>query len=72
MKHRDVISWNTMIQAHGSHGQVKEALKLLEEMSTVGMVPDEYTYSIILKVLTDTSRLHDGRIIHNQLKVYQF
>jgi pentatricopeptide repeat protein len=69
MKHRDVICWNTMIQAHSRLGQVKEALTLLEQMNTFEMVSDEYTNSIILKVRIETSNLHEGRIIHCQLKV---
>ena len=71
-EHRDKISWNTMIQAYSNHGQVKEALKLLEEMSSFEIVPDEYTYCIVLKAFAETSNLHEGQAIHNMLKVYKF
>ncbi|CAN1305810.1 Pentatricopeptide repeat-containing protein At4g02750 [Linum perenne] len=39
MKKRDVISWNSMIDAYGIHGLGKDALSLFEEMQVQGIGP---------------------------------
>lgn len=58
-----------MIQAYCNHRQVEKALTLLEEMNSAGMTPDEYTYSIVLKTLTDNAYFEEGQRIHNKLRV---
>jgi pentatricopeptide repeat protein len=65
----DVGVWNSMIQAYSMNGKMQKALQLFEEMTQVGMVPSEYTYSIALKVVAETTNLHVGQRIHEQLKV---
>jgi pentatricopeptide repeat protein len=69
MQHRDVVAWTAMIQAYSIHGQTTEALQLFKEMKTQGIVPNEFTYSIILSVLAEQANLHEGQQIHEQLKV---
>lgn len=64
--YKDVISWNGIIQAHITNGQTNEALHLFRKMASSGILPDEYTYSIILKDLSD---LDEGKRIHELLKV---
>ncbi|KAG9130674.1 hypothetical protein Leryth_018064 [Lithospermum erythrorhizon] len=38
--HYGQVSWNNMIAAYGSHGQVKECLSLFNEMESNGFQPD--------------------------------
>jgi pentatricopeptide repeat protein len=66
----DVVTWTSMIQAYNMNGKFQEALQLFEEMTQVDIVPSEYTYSIVFKVVAEMTNLHKGQRIHKQLKVY--
>jgi hypothetical protein len=48
-------------------GDINQAL----EMKTLGIVPSELTYSIILSAFAEMTSLHEGQQIHKQLKVYK-
>lgn len=58
-----------MMHAYCTSGNLQEALHLFEDMVKAGIALTEFTYSIILKVVADTSKLELGKHIHQQLKV---
>lgn len=58
-----------MIQAYSNSGKYQQALRLYDEMALTGIILDEYTYSIILKILAELTDLEKGQIIYTQLKV---
>lgn len=68
MNYKDTIFWNTMLQAYCTNGLWQESQKFFKEMEKI-TEPDEFTYAIILKILTETSNFLEGQIIHEQLKV---
>lgn len=61
--------WTAMIQVLSVHGRHSEALHLFEEMNRVGVNPNEYTYTLILRIIGDTTNLDEGKRIHALLKV---
>jgi pentatricopeptide repeat protein len=61
--------WTTIIQAHNSHGNAKEGLRLFHEMKQEGVTPDEYTFASILSVIAELGNLKEGQHIHSQLMV---
>ncbi|KAJ0965736.1 hypothetical protein J5N97_026874 [Dioscorea zingiberensis] len=46
---RDVVSWTSIISVYVRCGNHQEALDLFEQMLRSGVVPNEFTYSIILQ-----------------------
>jgi pentatricopeptide repeat protein len=64
------VTWTAMMQAYSIHEQGEEAMKLFTEMQRVGIVPNEFTYSVILTVIANLTNLPEGKRIHTQLKVY--
>ncbi|KAL4561075.1 hypothetical protein LXL04_033237 [Taraxacum kok-saghyz] len=61
MPERDVVSWNSIISGHSSFGFHDSALRLFSQMQTFGVIPSEYTYSIVLSFIQS---VHHGMEIH--------
>nr|XP_043611270.1 pentatricopeptide repeat-containing protein At1g43980, mitochondrial [Erigeron canadensis] len=61
MSERDVVSWNTMIYGYLSCGIGDHALGVFAKMQAFGVVPSEYTYSIVLSCVRSVSH---GMEIH--------
>ncbi|CAN1175981.1 Pentatricopeptide repeat-containing protein At1g43980, mitochondrial [Linum perenne] len=49
---RDVVSWNSVIVGHASCGHADRALEKFREMQISGIRPSEYTYSILMSVVS--------------------
>lgn len=58
-----------MLQAYRVSSRVKEALQLFNEMSTFGIIPSEYTLSVVLTIIGESKNLQEGLRIHSLLKV---
>ncbi|XP_002977643.2 pentatricopeptide repeat-containing protein At3g24000, mitochondrial [Selaginella moellendorffii] len=65
MQHRDVISWNTIIAAHGQHSQHPEALHLLHLMQLDGVKADKISFVNALPLCATSEALAKGRMIHS-------
>ncbi|CAN1234658.1 Pentatricopeptide repeat-containing protein At1g43980, mitochondrial [Linum perenne] len=52
MPERDVVSWNSVIVGHTSCGHVDRALEKFRKMQISGVRPSEYTYSILMSVVS--------------------
>ncbi|CAN0928526.1 Pentatricopeptide repeat-containing protein At1g43980, mitochondrial [Linum grandiflorum] len=52
MRERDVVSWNSVIVGHLSCGHVDRALEKFRQMQVSGVQPSEYTYSILMSVVS--------------------
>ncbi|KAH7297152.1 hypothetical protein KP509_26G056100 [Ceratopteris richardii] len=63
---RDTISWATMIAGYAHNGQGVPALQLFKEMQRQGIVPDEVTYSCVLKACGLMGAFGEGKLIHDQ------
>ncbi|XP_073117474.1 pentatricopeptide repeat-containing protein DOT4, chloroplastic-like [Elaeis guineensis] len=60
MVSRDVVSWNTMIGAYGSHGLGKEALELMDLMKGLGPKPNAITFTNALMACSHCGMVDEG------------
>ena len=58
---QDVVSWTTLIAGYVDNGLYMIALKCFEEMQEVGVSPNTFTFSCVLKVCS-TEALDNGEI----------
>ncbi|KAJ7952903.1 Pentatricopeptide repeat-containing protein [Quillaja saponaria] len=66
---KDVVAWNSLILGNLKNGNIRAGLQGFVDMVRVGVVPTEFTYSMILNAC---SRLNDnqlGQLIHAQIIV---
>jgi pentatricopeptide repeat protein len=56
----DEIMYNSILDGCAKQHRVEDALKLLEEMKTTGVVPSNYTLSILVKLLGHARRLNQA------------
>ncbi|XP_057434651.1 putative pentatricopeptide repeat-containing protein At3g15130 [Lotus japonicus] len=64
---RNLVSWNAMIAGYTHETNGKEALNLFQKMQEEGEVPDEYTYSSMLKACSCLGAVGGGKQIHAAL-----
>ncbi|PRQ55915.1 putative tetratricopeptide-like helical domain-containing protein [Rosa chinensis] len=69
MVDRDVVAWNSMIFAYLKNGKNKEGLHLFDGMLRTGVIPTQFTYSMVLNVCSRLRYLNLGRIIHARVIV---
>ncbi|XP_008782338.2 pentatricopeptide repeat-containing protein DOT4, chloroplastic [Phoenix dactylifera] len=60
MVSRDVVSWNTMIGAYGSHGLGKEALEFMDLMKGLGPKPNAITFTNALVACSHGGMVDEG------------
>jgi pentatricopeptide repeat protein len=61
---RDIITWNSIIQAFGDNRNGKEALQLFEQMLRQGLKPNDQTITCVLKACCDSG------LIRNAVKIF--
>ncbi|CAL9071275.1 unnamed protein product [Musa textilis] len=61
---RSAFLWNTMIRAHVERGRPADALCLYYQMFAAGYLPNNYTFSFLLRACLDRDSLSDGRKFH--------
>ncbi|XP_068657051.1 pentatricopeptide repeat-containing protein At5g65570 [Aristolochia californica] len=67
MPRRHIVTWNSLISAYiRSHGN-EEALELYQKMLPEGVIPDEFTFSSVLKVFSNMGLPREGRKAHGRL-----
>lgn len=64
---KDTVSWTTMINGYGLHGDGKAALDLFLQMELSGIKPDGFTYSTILSACSHSGLAEQGRKIFNSM-----
>ncbi|KAB1226248.1 hypothetical protein CJ030_MR1G019554 [Morella rubra] len=65
MIHKDVVSWNTIIDGLALNGMISEAFDHLHEMHTTWSVqPDKVTVVTIIPLCAERLLLREGRSIH--------
>ncbi|KAH0468986.1 hypothetical protein IEQ34_002218 [Dendrobium chrysotoxum] len=60
-----LISWNAMITAYCRSGLEEEALSMFFELQIYGLQPDEFTFSIVIRVAELLGNLPLGRQLHS-------
>merc|ERR1719498_104680 len=63
----DEIMYNSILDGCAKQHRVDDALKLLEEMKSTGVVPSNYTLSILVKLLGHSRRLNQAFAIVDEL-----
>ncbi|KAB2623799.1 pentatricopeptide repeat-containing protein [Pyrus ussuriensis x Pyrus communis] len=64
MPERDVVSWNSMISGYVSCGFIDNALEIFSQMQIAGVRPSEYTFSIMMTLVTSACY---GKQIHGDM-----
>ncbi|KAJ4828595.1 hypothetical protein Tsubulata_004949, partial [Turnera subulata] len=64
VKHKDVVSWTSMISSYVQNGLANEAFKVLNLMINSGIEPDSITLVSILSAAASLSALKKGKEIH--------
>ncbi|CAA0812870.1 Pentatricopeptide repeat-containing protein [Striga hermonthica] len=62
---KDLVSWTSMIVAHGSHGQVSEAMKTFDEMLRANLKPDRVTFLAVISACSHAGLVEKGRSYFN-------
>uniref|UniRef100_A0A2P2IR31 Pentatricopeptide repeat-containing protein n=1 Tax=Rhizophora mucronata TaxID=61149 RepID=A0A2P2IR31_RHIMU len=57
---RDLVSWTSMINAYGLHGQALEALKLFSQMQQLHIRPDRVTFLAVLSACSHAGLADEG------------
>ncbi|MCO5609999.1 hypothetical protein L7F22_064234 [Adiantum nelumboides] len=63
----DVVSWGTMIAGYTQLGKGLEAIEAYNKMQIGGVLPDEVTYSCILKACGSITAVELGKLIHSEI-----
>ncbi|CAN6344752.1 unnamed protein product [Urochloa humidicola] len=69
MEEKNVVSWNSMILAHASHGQSEEALRLFQQFKGISIFPDEITYIGVLSACSHSGLVSQGRRHFKEMKM---
>ncbi|TKY69974.1 Pentatricopeptide repeat-containing protein [Spatholobus suberectus] len=64
LSNRHIVTWNSMISSHISHGKSKEAVEFYRNMLVEGVLPDAYTFSAISKAFSELGLLRHGQRAH--------
>lgn len=73
MNSKTVVSWNSMIQGYGVHGNLEEACKLFSEMQKSGLEPTMVTFLILISACSHVGDVEKGRYYFDSMtKVYSF
>ncbi|XP_011624174.2 pentatricopeptide repeat-containing protein At5g59600 [Amborella trichopoda] len=64
---KNVVAWNSMIQAFGAHGRGLEAVALFNRMPTEGLVPDHVTWTTVLTACSRAGLLAEGHRLFKEM-----
>eukprot|EP01018_Ginkgo_biloba_P020815 Gb_00204 [translate_table: standard] len=64
---RNVFTWNVLIRGYVANGLCDEVLNLYNQMQGVGIRPDNFTFSSVLKACASLSSLREGKVIHDHI-----
>ncbi|XP_027926887.1 pentatricopeptide repeat-containing protein At2g39620 [Vigna unguiculata] len=62
-----LVLWNSLIRAYSRLRLFQEAIKLYHTMLCVGLEPDKYTFTFVLKACTGALDFHEGVAIHQDI-----
>lgn len=69
MGKRDVVSWTSIIVGMAQHGRAEEALALYDEMTLVGLKPNEVTFVGLIYACSHTGLVERGRQLFHSMVV---
>ncbi|GAA0185147.1 hypothetical protein LIER_32435 [Lithospermum erythrorhizon] len=65
---QNVVSWTALLAAYLQNESFEETLELFLEMEVRGVVPNEYTYAVLLNSCAGLSALGCGNSLHAQVQ----
>lgn len=69
MAYRDDVAWNSLIVGNLKNNKIQQSLCLFCEMVSIGCIPTQVTYSMILNACSQLKDYQIGRSIHAHLIV---
>ncbi|KAF8376984.1 hypothetical protein HHK36_030356 [Tetracentron sinense] len=72
MAYKDVVSWSGIISAYVRNGNHVEALELFDLMVISGSVPNEFTFSSVLRSCSSLGEFDRGTCTHAQIVKHGF
>jgi pentatricopeptide repeat protein len=64
LQNRNVVSWTALMAAYFQNGYFEEALHLLSKMELEDIMPNEYTFAVLLNSSAGLSALRLGDLLH--------
>ncbi|KAK2993069.1 hypothetical protein RJ640_025724 [Escallonia rubra] len=65
LPYKSNLSWNAILRGFVDAGHFSKAVELYHSMLRLGLVPDNYTYPLILKACSGLSALEEGRKVQD-------
>ena len=65
---KNVVSWTAILAAYFQNGCFEEALNFFLEMEVEGLMPNEYTFAVLLNSCAGISALGHGKLLHARIK----
>lgn len=69
MRHRNVITWSTMMAGYGMHGNFGEVFELFDRMVEAGERPDGITFTAVLSACSHGGFMDKGREYFEMMEV---
>ncbi|XP_019084817.1 PREDICTED: pentatricopeptide repeat-containing protein At3g49170, chloroplastic-like [Camelina sativa] len=60
---RDVVSWSAMMACFGNNGRELDAINLFVEFLELGLVPNDYCYTAVIRACSNSEFVEVGRVI---------
>ncbi|WOH04952.1 hypothetical protein DCAR_0624364 [Daucus carota subsp. sativus] len=67
LQHKNVITWNAMINGFAMHGQAKDAINYFWRMEQVGLSASDVTYISVLTACSHAGLVTEGKSIFNHM-----
>ncbi|KAG9456663.1 hypothetical protein H6P81_001171 [Aristolochia fimbriata] len=62
---KNVVAWSTLIDGYVNNGRASEAVKVFDEMTLIGIEPNEITMVNVLVACAQSRDLETGKRVHN-------
>ncbi|KAJ8764116.1 hypothetical protein K2173_005021 [Erythroxylum novogranatense] len=67
MAKKDLVTWNSIIAGHGSHGECLKAMRKFEEMKSCGIRPDDVTFISLLSSCNHSGFVEEGLFLFQSM-----
>ncbi|KAF9595541.1 hypothetical protein IFM89_000629 [Coptis chinensis] len=63
----DIVTYNSLISGYASNGNLSQALELFVQAHSLGIMPNGYTFSIVLGICGNVLCIKEGMQLHGQV-----
>lgn len=64
---RNIFSWNAMLAANSQYGYSTEIYVMFDQMRWQGVLPDKFSFAILLSTCASPAALAEGKYLHTQI-----